>query len=324
MAHRDIVVIGASAGGVEALQKLLGGLLPTLPVAVFVVLHMPPYQRSELAAILARATAWPVVEASDGAPVVRGKVCVAVPDHHLLFDQERLRVTRGPKENRTRPAIDVLFRSAAFNFGPRVIGIILTGTLDDGTAGLWAVKDRGGIAIVQSPAEAVFASMPESALRHVAVDVVLPILDISAAIATFAAETLPETERPAAPLMEIETRIAMNEDALNDGELQLGPLSRYTCPECNGTLVRLVEESVVRYRCHVGHAYSEQTLLGQVTEQVDIAFSQALRAIEDRMLLLRDFKQQATVADVVERYAKLITENEKLAREVRALLVGNT
>lgn len=250
---------------------------------------------------------------------MRGKVCVAVPDRHLLFDKNRLRITRGPKENRTRPAIDALFRSAAFNFGPRVIGIILTGTLDDGTAGLWAVKDRGGIAIVQSPSEAVFSSMPESALRHVAADAVLPILDMPAAIARFSAETLPETEIQASPIMEIETRIAMNEDALNEGELQLGPLSRYTCPECNGTLIQLAEQSLVRYRCHVGHAYSPQTLFGLITEQIDMAFSQVLRAIEDRTRLLRDFKHQASAADAVERYAKLIAEDEGLAQQVRAL-----
>ena len=322
MANRNIVVVGASAGGVEALQQLLGGLSPTLAAAIFVVVHMPPYQRSELAAILARATALPVVDASDGAPIVNGRVSVAVPDRHLLLDRNRVRVTRGPKENRIRPAIDVLFRSAAFNFGQRVIGVILTGTLDDGTAGLWAVKDRGGIAMVQSPSEAVFSSMPESALRHVAVDAVLPILAMPEAIVTFTAESLPDAKRPASPRMEIETRIAMNEDAVNHGELQLGPLTRYTCPECNGTLVRLEDDSIVRYRCHVGHAYSEQTLLGQVTEQVDTALSQALRAIEDRMLLLRGFKQQATIADVVERYAKLIAEDERMAQQVRAL-IGN-
>lgn len=320
MAHRDIVVVGASAGGVEALQRLVAGLSPALPAAIFVVVHMPPYQRSELADILAKATALPVVAAKDGAPIVHGKVYVAVPDRHLLFDSDRLRVTRGPKENRTRPAVDVLFRSAAFAFGPRVIGIVLSGALDDGTAGLWAIKDRGGIAMVQSPSEAVFSSMPESALQHVAVDAVLPVLAMPEAIATFVEESLPEMELQASPRMEIETRIAMNENALGDGDVQLGPLSRYTCPQCNGTLAKLTDQSIVRYRCHVGHAYSQRTLLEQVNEQIDMAFSQVLRAIEDRARLLRDFKGEATAPDAADRYAKLIAEDEGLAQQVRALL----
>lgn len=208
MAYRDLVVVGASAGGVEALQSLVSGLAPDLPVAMLVVLHVPPYEQSNLASILARTARLPVEVASDGAPIVKGRIYVAVPDHHLLIEKNRLRVTRGPKENRARPAVDALFRSAAFSFGPRVIGVVLSGSLDDGTAGLWTVKDRGGIALVQSPAEAMFSSMPESALQHVDVDGVLPLQALSEAIGGFVLQTVPEDEVPGGAAVELETRIA--------------------------------------------------------------------------------------------------------------------
>jgi two-component system, chemotaxis family, protein-glutamate methylesterase/glutaminase len=166
----NIIVIGASAGGVEALSTLVRALPAGLPAAVFVVLHIPAQSPSLLPSILSRAGQLPAIQPTDGMAISPGCIYVAPPDHHMLLERGYIRIVRGPRENRHRPAIDPLFRSAARSYGARVTGVILTGTLDDGTAGLLAVKQRGGIAIVQDPKEALYTSMPRSALDHVAVD----------------------------------------------------------------------------------------------------------------------------------------------------------
>src|SRR5437588_6269412 len=167
MPGHDVIVIGASAGGVEALMALTGTLPRDLPAAVFVVLHIPAQSPSLLPSILSRVGSLKVVHATDGAKIEHGCIYVAPPDHHILLERGKVRVVRGPKENRHRPAVDPLFRSAALAYGPRVVGVILTGSLDDGTAGLLAVKRRGGIAVVQDPNEALYSSMPLNALTHV-------------------------------------------------------------------------------------------------------------------------------------------------------------
>ena len=165
-----IIVLGASAGGVEALKTLASALPAEFPAAILAVLHIPPHTPSLLADILARKSPLTVLNASDGRPIRGGHMYVGVPDKHLLIDGDVMRVTRGPKENRFRPSIDALFRSAAYTWGTRVVGVVLTGQLDDGTSGLWAIKDRGGVTIVQSPRDASYPSMPMSALQYVNVD----------------------------------------------------------------------------------------------------------------------------------------------------------
>jgi two-component system, chemotaxis family, protein-glutamate methylesterase/glutaminase len=293
--RRDIVVVGASAGGVEALECLLGGLPATFPAAVLVVLHIPPHSRSQLHSVLASATVLPVKAAEDGEAILPGHVYVAPTDRHLLVEPECLRVTRGPKENRMRPAVDALFRSAAYTFGRRVIGIVLSGSLDDGTAGLWAVKDRGGVAIVQSPEDARHASMPESALRHVEVDCTLPVNAMPALLQQLTRERIPlfVEEVMASHAMGIETSVALDGAALRGGIMLLGPASPHLCPECQGVLVRVQEGPIARYRCHTGHAFSLQTLLAGLDEEIDDGLSSALRAIEERILLLRELEQMA-------------------------------
>lgn len=294
MAERALVVVGASAGGVEALQTLIAGLPPTFPAAVLVVLHIPAHTPSHLHAILARAGMLPVMPAEDGAAILPGHVYVARHDRHLLVEGERLRLTRGPKENRMRPAVDVLFRSAAYSAGPRAIGVLLSGTLDDGTAGLWAIKDRGGVALVQSPEDALFASMPESALQHVVVDYSLPISDIPAVLTSLVREQRAAQEwLQASEAMELETAIALEGNALQRGVMRLGPVSGNTCPDCHGVLVRIQEGPIVRFRCHTGHAFSLQTLLAEVDEAIDTTLWGAVRAIEERILLLQELEQAA-------------------------------
>jgi two-component system chemotaxis response regulator CheB len=205
VAHRDIVAMGASAGGLAAFRTVLGDLPADLPAAVFVVLHVR--QRTGLLAqVLRRFSALPVHEALDGEPIRAGHVYVAKPDHHLLLGALGVRVLRGPKQNRSRPAIDPLFRSAAAAFGPRVIGVILTGNLHDGTSGLQAVKHRGGIALVQEPEEAAFPGMPRSAVDHVDVDQRLPLAAIGAAVTAAVRQDIELREPTPRPDLEVEVR----------------------------------------------------------------------------------------------------------------------
>lgn len=289
-----VVAIGASAGGVEALTELFKALPPQVDAAFLVVLHIPPHIDSQLAEILSTATAMRVDEARHGEPLVAGRVYVARADRHLMVGDGTVRLTRGPRECRMRPAIDVLFRSAALHYGPRAIGVVLSGTLDDGSAGLWSIKDRQGAALVQAPSDARFAAMPESALRHVAVDFVGPVAALAAEIVRLTKLPRPAAEPPAeGERLALESLIAGDGPALRNGVLRLGELSRYTCPECHGVLVQIVEGSIVRFRCRSGHAFSIQTLLAEVSDAIDAGLWATVRAMEERLLLLRQLGEIA-------------------------------
>ena len=196
MPNRDIVVIGASAGGIEALQQLLRPLRADFPASIFVTVHFPENSTSVLPRILTRAGRIPAIAAADGEPIVPGRIYVAQPNHHLLLEQDCIRLVRGPRENGNRPAIDPMFRSAAIALGPRVIGVVLTGLLDDGTAGLAAIKRAGGVAVVQDPSDAVFPSMPESAIQYVDVDHVVPIRDMARILSTLVDQPLETMSLP--------------------------------------------------------------------------------------------------------------------------------
>jgi two-component system, chemotaxis family, protein-glutamate methylesterase/glutaminase len=271
MPHHDIIVIGASAGGVSTLQALVMDLPSTLPAALCIVLHIPPEHRSHLPHILSRAGSLPAAHAVDGEDIIPRRIYVAPPDHHLLVEPGQVRVTRGPKENRTRPAIDPLFRSAAYVYGSRVIGVVLSGTLTDGTAGLWAVKYRGGIMVVQTPSEALYSGMPYSAMQHVAIDYELPIAEIAQLLVRLSRELAAEEGGyPVPENMEIETRIAHEVNALQTGVERLGTPSSYTCPECHGSLLQIQEAGLVRFRCHTGHAFSPESLLADLTTSIDL------------------------------------------------------
>lgn len=175
--RRDVIVIGASSGGLEALKILIAQFTPDLPAAVLVVRHTSPDYPSYLPEILASAGTLPVSHASDSEEIRGGSIYVAPPDHHLMLDGRSMRLTRGPRENRFRPAVDVLFRSAALYYGPRAIGVVLSGSLDDGASGLYAIKDRGGMTVVQDPADALFPDMPRNALQSVVIQV-MPTLSM--------------------------------------------------------------------------------------------------------------------------------------------------
>jgi two-component system chemotaxis response regulator CheB len=308
-ARRNIVVIGASAGGVEALSALFRKLPEHLEAAVFVVLHISPYETSALHRILGRASRMRVVAAQNGETIVDGTVYVASADRHLMVDAGCVRLTRGPKESRSRPAVDVLFRSAAAAYGSRVIGVVLSGALDDGTAGLWAVKDRRGLAFAQDPTTADHGSMPQSAIEHVDVDFVGTTDDIAREIVR-AVRTFGETVMPSIKDSHraIENTIAATGAGMEAGVMNLGKISKYTCPDCHGVLIQIEEGSVVRFRCHTGHAFSMKSLIAEVNDSIDNGLWDTLRAIEERIMLLRQ------MADLVDRSAASL-EGESFRRQ---------
>jgi two-component system chemotaxis response regulator CheB len=291
VAAHDIIVIGASAGGVEAISAVVGDLPSNLPAAVFVVLHVSR-GRSVLPEILTRVGPLPAIHPDDGAAIEHGRIYVARPDHHLTVEQGRVRVLHGPTENGSRPAIDPLFRSAARSYGPRVVGVVLTGALDDGTAGLAAVKEAGGITVVQDPAEAFAPSMPRSAAAFVQIDHKLKVREIGALVASLArkgADTGFETPNPAAEptgphVVAMEPDAGQPPRALDETD-RPGKVSVFTCPECHGTLWEADERGLVRFRCRVGHIYSPESMLSAQTDSVDRALWVALRSLEERAAL---------------------------------------
>ncbi len=270
------------------------GLPKDLEAAVFIVWHISPHAPSLLPNILTRAGALPAQHAVDGEPIQHGRIYTAPPDYHLMLEATHLRLTHSPKENRFRPAIDPLFRSAAYAFGSRVIGVILSGALDDGTAGLWAVKDRGGVAVVQRPGDAQQSSMPLSALQHVEIDHCVPTNEIAPLLVQLTNQPLEAKEEgPMAEGIEIETKIGLQQEGLAAGVLELGSPSIFTCPECHGALLQIRNGNLVRFRCHTGHAFSPQSLIAALTEATEDALWNVLRAFDESAMLLQHLAQHA-------------------------------
>ena len=289
--YRDIVVIGASTGGVAALVELVKTLPADFPAPIFVVMHMAPDSPSILPQLLNSVSALKVRHPQDGELVEAGVIYVARPDHHLLLEGNRVLVTRGPKENRFRPSIDALFRSAAYTYGPRVIGVVLTGYLDDGTSGLWSVQRLGGVAVVQEPRDAEQPSMPTNALEFVAADYIVPLAQLGPLLVRLTQERAPaKTRLPAAELdlLKIELTIAKQGGGFELGIIDKGKLTPFTCPECHGALTQLIEGKLIRYRCHTGHAYTISALLSEVTESVESMLYQAMRGLEETKMLLQN------------------------------------
>ena len=313
-------MIGASAGGMEALQKLVAPLPPDLPASIFVVWHLSPGARSILPSVLAKAGKLPAAMPKDGDRIERGRIYVAPNDHHLLIESGYIRVARGPKENRFRPAIDPLFRSAAYVYGTRVIGVVLTGALDDGTAGLWTIKLRGGTTIVQDPAEALIRSMPLSALDNVAVDHRVAVAEMGPLIARLVREpAAAPVEVPAGEQQKTqnEIRIAKEREALEEDILRFGELSSFTCPECHGVLTMLREGSIIRFRCHTGHAFSSGALLASNTEDAQGRLWDAVRAVDETVFLLNklgeEFAKSGDTAAAEKCFDKAREAHERIA-----------
>jgi two-component system chemotaxis response regulator CheB len=320
---RDIVVVGASAGGVEALIKLVRNLPPRLPAAVFVVLHVPAERPSVLPSILSRAGPLLASQPEDGEPIQLGHIYVAPPDHHLEVRRGRVHATRGPRENGYRPAVDTLFRTAAEVYGPRVVGIVLSGALDDGTAGLLAIKARGGIALVQDPETALFPDMPRSALEHVPVDSCLPVPELAQAVARLSTEQTP-SERSTMTSSEPRQPELPDLDRAVQQSAARGAPSGLTCPDCGGALWERDEEGVALFTCHVGHRFSVEAMLARQSEALEIALWGAVRSLEEQAALSRRLAQRARengLALAIERFEDRARSAEQHADVIRGLLM---
>lgn len=325
MVH-DIFVAGASAGGVEALTHLVRALPADFAGTLFIVLHVPAESPSLLTQILGRAGALPTSHPKDGERIARGHIYVAPPDNHLLLERGYMRVVRGPKENRHRPAIDPLFRSAARSYGTRTVGIVLSGMLDDGTAGLLAIKRRGGLAIVQRPSEALYPSMPQSALNHVQVDYCLSLAEIGPLLVSLARE--PGEEREAglsAEALEKEVWSAeMETDASNEQE-HVGQPSVFSCPECGGVLWEIKDGNFLRFRCRVGHALSAESVLAEQMEAIDKALWNAFKTLEEQVSLTRRLAQRMQAQGntaLVQSFLMRAQKAEEDARQLRRILLS--
>jgi two-component system chemotaxis response regulator CheB len=322
MATHDIVVIGASAGGVEAISTIVAELPRDLRAAVLVVLHLSR-GRSVLPDILRRAGRLPAVHPRDGEQLKYARIYVAPPDHHMTIEGSVIRIQHGPSENGVRPAVDPLFRSAARAFGSRVVGVILTGSLDDGTAGMAAIKEADGVTIAQDPAEAFAPSMPRSAVEFVGVDHVVPLREIPLLIETLTREhaTTDAAEMRGPHLTPLESDLGEERIAVRP-EDRPGRVSVYSCPECHGSLWEVDEGGLLRFRCRVGHTYSPESMLAAQTDSVDRALWVALRALEERAALTRRLAERAKrrqhlgVAYAFEQRAHAAEEHAGVVKEM--------
>jgi two-component system, chemotaxis family, protein-glutamate methylesterase/glutaminase len=290
---KDLVVIGSSAGAIDALRIVLGGMPPDFPGSILIVVHVAADSPAVLPRILAGAGPLPVTNAVHRERLKPGHVYIAPPDHHMIVLPDRIELSRGPRENRFRPAVDPLFRSAAQTYGPRVVGVILTGGLDDGVSGLSTIKKLGGTAIVQDPSEAMVPSMPESALRHVDVDYTVRLAEIPALLSRLASIQADQVtgDNAVKERVGIEVKIASEDKATEAGVLRLGDPSLYACPECHGVLLQIADADVLRFRCHTGHAYSVESLLAEMDEAIEDSLWNAIRALEEGELLARQAAQ---------------------------------
>lgn len=321
---RQIVVMGGSAGGVEALTRVVAGLPADLPAAVFVTLHMPAAADSHLPELLARAGPLPARHPTDGQAIEPGCIYVAPPDHHLLIDRGRVRVARGPRENGHRPALDPMFRTAAHAYRHQVIGVVVSGTLDDGTAGLAAVKRHHGLAIVQDPNTALFGGMPATALDHVDVDHCVPVEDIGPLLARLTTESMEVTDAMTDHNVIPPTPVEVDWIGLHD-DVPVGPSSGFSCPDCNGVLWEVKDDRVLRFRCRIGHAYTVNSLLAAQSDRVEVSMASTLRGLEESAGLSRSLARRARDRGqdlVAKRFEEREADAKRSATAIRAQLVS--
>jgi two-component system, chemotaxis family, protein-glutamate methylesterase/glutaminase len=322
MSPDRVVVIGASAGGVGALQQVIEGLPGDFAAPVLVVLHVSPTHNSLLPQILARAGTLKAAEARNGETLRRGRVYVAPPDHHLMIDTERVLVTHGPRENHFRPSVDVLFRSAAYHFGSRAIGVVLSGALSDGSSGLFAIRRLGGVAVIQDPEEAAYSSMPLSAMRRVDIDYALPAAEIGKLLTGL----LTESPRPD-PLdaedyrkdLKFDLDVARADSAFERGFMETAQPSGYVCPDCNGALFRIPEGKLDRFRCHTGHGFSTEALLTEYNDTVEGTLWQAVKSLQETAALLREAASRLSGSDDLDAGAELNKKADEVEKRLQAL-----
>ncbi len=328
MPGRDIIVVGASAGGVEALSRLVAGLPAGLPAAVFVVLHIPAGAPSILADILSRDSSLPAAQAHHGEAIRTGRIYVAPPDFHMRLRPGHVELARGPRENHVRPAIDPLFRSAARAYGRRVIGVVLTGHLYDGTAGLMAIRSAGGVAVVQDPADALVEVMPRTARDIAGADYVLPLADISRTLVALVDQSPPEEGGTPVPDQEENAqKIITRAKAEQQTGKRRGEVSVLTCPECGGTLFQLENEKLIQFNCHVGHSYYGEALLAEQSEQLEAALWTAVRMFKEKGVLARQLAAQARVREhgfPAERYEEQAALADQYAESIQQYILKGT
>ena len=329
MPGHDVIVIGFSAGGVNAMASLVAGLPGNLPAAVFVAHHFPATSVSALPDILRRSGPLPASHAVHNERIEPGRIYIAPPGRHMLIGRDRVQLSRGPRENGHRPAIDPLFRTAARFYGPRVVGVLLSGSLDDGSVGLMAVKQHGGTAVVQDPDEALHDGMPRSGMARVEVDYILPIAEIGRLLIRLAREaaapqdgprpTLPEDHEPLDPAQ-------AGTDAIEEGPLP-GPPSALTCPECGGAIWESVDRDLARYRCHVGHAYTADSIVVAQASVVEAALWTAMRALEEKAELYRRLAGRSRnrgLDRLAHRFEAAVEKAELGSNAIRQLLLSGT
>lgn len=287
MEEQRVIVIGASAGGIEALRELFKGLKPGLNAAIFIVVHMPSDAKSYLPDILSRLGTIPVEHAQDEKKIKAGRAYIAPPDRHLILQDGSIRLSFGPKVNYSRPAVDPLFESAAKNFGPRVIGVILSGSLYDGTKGLMSIKRAGGTAMVQDPKEALFPGMPESALHYVQVDYNLPVAEIASLLNKLTEESVLEkggtqVSQEIPDFIEGEADLIKKDMEAYEKGYGSNQRTILTCPECGGVLWELRDGQLLRYRCHTGHVYNAENILAGYDEDLEKTFWTAIRMLTEK------------------------------------------
>jgi two-component system chemotaxis response regulator CheB len=314
MDGHDIIVIGASAGGVEALKGVVGRLPPDLPATVFIVLHLSPHKPSWLPQILARAGVLSASYPDNSEAIKRRHIYVAPPDHHLMILDGHVTAKRGPKENRFRPSANTLFRTAAETYGSRVVGVVLTGALDDGTAGLQMIKEKGGVAIVQDPSDACFPSMPSSALRYVSVDHCLPVAKIAPMLETLARDPV-STQAP-----------ALSTEVIAAVKTETKPEFTLTCPECRSSLRENYLGTLLQYSCRVGHRFTPDSLLADQSETIERTLWLSVAAIEERVQLLQRLEGQALENDRMSEAARLgekALKTNQCGSQIRELVLSN-
>jgi two-component system chemotaxis response regulator CheB len=319
MANRDVLAVGTSAGGVEALLFLAKRLPPNFPAAVLVTIHLPRHARSSLDEVLSNAGPLPASFAKDGDQLKNGRIYIAPPDRHLLLDGDRLALGVGPRENNSRPAIDPMLRSTALCCGSRAVGVVLTGTLGDGASGLWALRQCGGVTVVQDPKDAAFAEMPMTALNRAAPDHVVRLADLPALLNSLAQQPAGEPV-PAPRNTRYEVEIAKSGRSSMDEMDGLGRRSVLSCPDCGGVMWEIDEGEMVRYRCHVGHTYAAELMSVAMDESLRRALATALRALEEREALARKLHRQAISSGhrlLAENWAEKAQEFERETKVIR-------
>ena len=318
---RNIIVVGTSAGGLEALDQLVGELPTDLPASIFIVQHMDPHNSGEpLLRRLSRHQAFRPKLAQDGDRFKPGRIYIAPPDNHLLLKTTKMLVTKGARENRNRPGIDPLFRSAAVAHGSRVIGVVLTGMFDDGTAGLIAIKRCGGVTIVQDPRDAAYSGMPLSALDNSNVDFCVSVAEMGPLLTTLVSQSrgkskpVPRDVRTEAAIAE---RVSSDISQVNG----LGDQVPYNCPGCGGVLWKIDAAGEKRYRCHTGHSFSELTLLASQSEKIEEMLWISLRMFEERKNLLTSLIKSSATAPLRREHRRRATETQGYINRIKAMLL---